>query len=86
MLPEILKQGEENTKEYWEKRRRKEILELFENNVYGRTPVKLPQEQKVSVSGVQHLINEKIAAGRIKPVLFCQFLGIVCCMCCMFMV
>lgn len=50
MLPEILKQGEENTKEYWEKRRRKEILELFENNVYGRTPVKLPQEQKVSVS------------------------------------
>ena len=37
-------------------------------------------------SGVQHLNKEKIAAGPIKPVFFCQTLQIICCMCCMFMI
>ena len=37
-------------------------------------------------SGVQHLNKEKIAAGPIKPVFFCQILQITCCMCCMFMI
>ena len=37
-------------------------------------------------AGVQHLNKEKIAAGPIKPVFFCQILQIICCMCCMFMI
>lgn len=37
-------------------------------------------------TGVQHLNKEKIAAGPIKPVFFCQILQIICCMCCMFMI
>lgn len=38
MLPEILENGKNYTKTYWENKRRKEILQLFENLVYGNTP------------------------------------------------
>lgn len=41
---------------------------------------------KITITGVQHLNKEKIAAGPIKPVFFCQILQITCCMCCMFMI